>query len=946
MKIKILHLSDVHFGISDPDNDSQLILNALQKKIESEAISADFLCFTGDLAQIGDSSELDAGGKWLAKLAALTGSKIVLCPGNHEVSRSHADEKTLAAAAVSEDLFAKWKSELYGNHPHIKNFLQWSCEFKASEATAYLNGWADNPFIDFVDYLHQGINFRFICLNTAIASYSDKDEGQLIVDPKALQDQLTDLSRSDKLVVLMTHHPPDWLAPWCREKFLTIVKRETGPNLFLHGHLHKQGSVTTFGDDGTYLSTYAAGACYQGTKYPQHFNLLELDIAASKVSSQTYQFVNRTGLWELDPTRGRPIPITLPRSLTISTTPDQSPAVGSSNVSNERPSPLNPFDFVVANDMNPAEIPRLFVESSNSLKELRKHFDSFVEGQRGTGKTMLLRYFSSEVQTLSREKSSEVSLATGTEFIGVYCRLSQYGFNRTDLDAIESEQRKIDIFEQRLTAFLFSRLFSCLDCYFQASAVLGESWDKTLARLSAIFKDERIESCRTWGRLSGLVEELTDQLIAQVDEHLASLQPGAKPTELNTWLTLSASFCKFLGFLRKEFCYEGPFFLLLDDFDAFTRLQQKIVFTVAAERNHATVCFKFGSMTFGCPQKVTIANHSYRRGHDYDLIELNWIDRGLHTDQGKGNYAKAVQEVAKKRLEFFGWPVDRPLGALLKNWEAGNKLREELRKIRQAEYDKLPPASKPKTFQSYWDKRKDIEFLRYLRSKKIEHRYAGINTVIDVSSGIYRQFLEVCSGIFVGALDSGWTYASNKKISESIQNTAIRKYSEDMIASIGETAGDSSRREFSEHDITSQNLVTFSESVCQMFSDRLYNTEIKDAAVIDIAIKDKGEDDSYANAILRVAVRESILQPKSFSYSDKSDPSRKLPTYTLNRRLVPRYNLFTRMQGRIELTERQIELAATDTRKFLDSVKPVKRKRKNENQFELLDAPPAGVKKK
>ena len=227
----------------------------------------------------------------------------------------------------------------------------------------------------------------------------------------------------------------------------------------------------------------------------------------------------------------------------------------------------------------------------------------------------------------------------------------------------------------------------------------------------------------------------------------------------------------------------------------------------------------------------------------------------------------------------------------------------------------------PLLFNHIGTKNKDIEFLRYLRQKKIELRYAGINTVVDVSSGIYRQFLELCSKIVGTALDANWSPDSGKAIGMSIQNMAIRSYSEDLIGGIGKTAGDASRREFTQHEITSQNLVNLSVSLCEYFNHRLYNTTLKDAAVIDFAVKGDVEYDSYGSAVLRIAVRESILQEKERPYTDKSNPAKSLPTYTLNRRLTPKYNLHPRMKGRVELSIAEIEMAAKNPELFLKSKK-------------------------
>ncbi|NRD90513.1 hypothetical protein C8024_15195 [Sphingopyxis sp. BSNA05] len=50
--------------------------------------------------------------------------------------------------------------------------------------------------------------------------------------------------------------------------------------------------------------------------------------------------------------------------------------------------------------------------------------------------------------------------------MGIYCRLSQYGFNRTDFEILESEPRAMSLFEHRLTAFVFSKLLASLQHFY------------------------------------------------------------------------------------------------------------------------------------------------------------------------------------------------------------------------------------------------------------------------------------------------------------------------------------------------------------------------------------------------------------------------------------------------------------------------------------------------
>ncbi|NRD90514.1 hypothetical protein C8024_15200 [Sphingopyxis sp. BSNA05] len=199
-----------------------------------------------------------------------------------------------------------------------------------------------------------------------------------------------------------------------------------------------------------------------------------------------------------------------------------------------------------------------------------------------------------------------------------------------------------------------------------------------------------IGNAKAWKELVALTADATDKIMESVDEHLSSLQPGAQETQLNTWLRISTSFLKFLEAIKSELSVSAPFYLMLDDFDSLGAVQQRVLFTAAAERNHATLCYKFGSMTYGSSQKTTMSGASYRPGHDFDPISLNWVDGGLQNKRGSASYRRAVEDVAKKRLRHAGWPDDLKYASALDVWTKGIEYRTEtVRAIREAEYDSV-----------------------------------------------------------------------------------------------------------------------------------------------------------------------------------------------------------------------------------------------------------------
>ncbi|WP_217272247.1 hypothetical protein [Sphingopyxis sp. BSNA05] len=133
-------------------------------------------------------------------------------------------------------------------------------------------------------------------------------------------------------------------------------------------------------------------------QYPQSFSIHSLEVSETGVllTPSVLEYDSQSGSWFEDPKQTSTIPVKSPRNW------NAAPNLTRETVKNGASTHVawqNPFEDVVANDIDAAEIPRLFVDSNENLKVLENNFDSFVEGQRGTGKTMLLRYLSTEVQT-------------------------------------------------------------------------------------------------------------------------------------------------------------------------------------------------------------------------------------------------------------------------------------------------------------------------------------------------------------------------------------------------------------------------------------------------------------------------------------------------------------------------------------------------------------------
>jgi len=258
-QLRIVHLSDIHFGRShrfDPpvtpkgDTPKRIGYPTLLEKLCEDLDTGDpecpvAICITGDFATTASFGEFQEADKFILGLAeaqllgkSRTIGSIFVVPGNHDVKFD------------SDDVGERWErwTEFY-------NRLYKTQEIREDP-------WNLVKVHDRIDDLGAVI----LCLNSSIYVQKDKpDEDRGNVDPKQLtkvQDSLEVLRKRDGerfgssiRIALIHHHPV--LIPLLAEpgrgydavhnsgKLLTIL-RQFGFHLVLHGHKHLP---VTFTDD-------------------------------------------------------------------------------------------------------------------------------------------------------------------------------------------------------------------------------------------------------------------------------------------------------------------------------------------------------------------------------------------------------------------------------------------------------------------------------------------------------------------------------------------------------------------------------------------------------------------------------------------------------------------------------------------------------------------------
>ncbi len=565
-KVRILHISDIHFGCRDDTGSQPRVLEALVAAISKEEALIDTVVFTGDLAQGGAPSEFQQGQDWLVSLCEKLKTGCVIVPGNHDVQRARAKEKVLRSAYSDQEAFGRWKQDIYADSPHLSAYMEWFRQLKG-DYPLFLNNWGSNAAIDVVELKTKAGTCNFICLNTALLSCGDDDAKKLCIDIKSLNSSLKGQIAETSFVLAVGHHPTDHLVDWNSKEVEKIFGQQSGPHIYLHGHMHDLQHKSAYNSSGAGFFVAAAGAAYPGATYPKQFSILELDSVGQRIHTKVFVFNDAGGDWVVDNKLSHAVLARLPTSEKL-----EYSSVDVSVPKRECIEPQkwhNPFSDVIANGIPPDAVHRLFVERSDSLTKLRNQTETIVEGQRGTGKTMLLRYFSFEVQSslvanTTHHRSLIDTMNEEQTPFGVYCCLTHAGLNRSDFDAVDGESRRIALFSHISYLFIVNRLFSALQ-------TLGEQDTHSLVGIDAALTTYTLQLLRLPESLATVskvdfcraIVDNTDISLSNANEHIASLLPGCQPTVFNPWLGLQSNFVGILERYKKSLGLIAPFFLLM-----------------------------------------------------------------------------------------------------------------------------------------------------------------------------------------------------------------------------------------------------------------------------------------------------------------------------------------------------------------------------------------------
>ncbi len=550
----------------------------------------------------------------------------------------------------------------------------------------------------------------------------------------------------------------------------------------------------------------------------------------------------------------------------------------------------NPFKVQSPEKLDASDAVDLFVNVFTDFYKVKDPGHSFLNGPRGSGKSMMFRYMQPDCQCLARKLPLHE-----IEFFAVYIPLKNTSLNVSELERIEGSHGAAHINEHLMVLFLgIEALKSILEGLYLADPDRLRNGDTGL--------DLATEVCRLLAHSGVKVDSGTfagatvEACLSKIRDYLSTLYGAALQyiRRLSFASDSQAPEGPLLGYLDFLFPLlqkvrtlpalpNGPIYLLVDDADNLSSIQTRVLNTWVSSRTSADVSIKISTqMEYKTFQ--TLGGRSVDATHDFSEVNIS----DIYTSS-KGKYLRRVHEIVSKRLRKYGirdasgrtpspeefFPSHPPQERQI------DKIKEELRaKFASNEgrgfraSDDVVRYARPIYMARLAGKRKSSS----------KYSYAGFEQLVHISSGIVRHFLESAAHMFseVKAESSSGSVLS---IPPAVQDRIVRVESDSFrFADLEKVQEDETTKGVDLENI--EKLSNLVEALGGVFRACLLAEERAERRVFSVALYDKADEE--LRAVLKLGVRLGYFHRSSIG---KKDGTGRTRLYILSRRLAPAFNL-------------------------------------------------------
>ncbi|GAB1149829.1 ORC-CDC6 family AAA ATPase [Shewanella algae] len=589
----------------------------------------------------------------------------------------------------------------------------------------------------------------------------------------------------------------------------------------------------------------------------------------------------------------------------------------------------NPFSVKTPETLSPKDIADLFIDVFSDFPRIQASEHTFIHGPRGTGKSMMLRYLEPQVQLAAHKvqhanelphyavhmpvKSSYYSLSELERLKGApYWLLAEHFLiANAILHILKSLEKltELELLEESSRLDFIHKVYTLAD---NMGCRLSDVKDySSLTDLYKIFDTERRAAKSYLGKLA-----FTQELVPYSDALFSYEDVFIPLVKLVKGLSITPA---------------GPLFLMLDDADNLPVRMQQIINGWVSYRSTNTICLKISTQqrykTWRTTQNILIES-----SHDFSEVDISSVYTSKHTS----HYYDRVEQVVRRRLEIYNISCS-PEDFFPINSDQETALEAIKDKIKQSWDNGVRVSS-----------RKSDDITRYtvseymkelaLSKKTNKYSYAGFKSMVNISSGMIRFFLEPAARMY-NEITAKNSEGNITHIPAKIQDDVLYKWSEEFLLEefdrlkVDEAtiSSDCESNTKSGIDNKVQRLKSLINGLGELFQAKLISDD-SERRLISFMLTSTPKED--VQEVLDLGVEWGYLHRKTIA---RKEGIGRNTLYSLNRRLSPYFKLDpSGYAAHISITPEDLQLAMYDHRAFTrQRLDKITDKKLNTNQASL-----------
>ena len=302
-KVTWLHLSDLHFRVTEDNFESEIIYDRLLEDLKHIEEHIDLVFVTGDIAYSGRIEEYERASIFFNKVLEILnlGKEVIFfVPGNHDVQRSNTanyvskmldginSEKEVAEILGSKELREIFLKRLNNYYDFVKK-------------TAFPIEKSELSYTKNINV--NGIEIAVVGLNSAWGSNSNLEKGNIILGERQVIEAYSKI-QNPQVTITLLHHPIYYFRDEDVESVESVINNRS--DFVLHGHIHRRKVITQKMPDSM-VHYLVAGASYEknSTTTNLAYNYVSTDFESGIADICLRKYDNISSCWVSDKSYGQ-----------------------------------------------------------------------------------------------------------------------------------------------------------------------------------------------------------------------------------------------------------------------------------------------------------------------------------------------------------------------------------------------------------------------------------------------------------------------------------------------------------------------------------------------------------------------------------------------------------------------------------------------------------------